>query len=89
MAPREVSMGIFHSVTAARLILVLGILNFILAFSIFFSCRCFPGSRIGKKLMKYRWYQRFFGNHCYIWRVFWPSIVIHAIFAIKYVGWPR
>ncbi len=82
-------MDIFHSLTAARLILVLGIVNFILAFSIFFSCRCLPGSRIGKKLMKHQPYKRFWGYHCYLWALFWPSVIVHAIFAIMYVGWPR
>jgi hypothetical protein len=73
---------------AIRVLFVLGIVNLVTGLLIFFSCRCLPGSRFGKSLMKNKWYQRFFKLHCYIWWVFWTSVVVHAIFAIVYVGWP-
>jgi len=82
-------MDVFQSVVVARLILFLGILNFVLISLIFFSCRCIPGSKIGSKLMKYRPYQRFFKNHCYLWAILWPSVVVHAFLAIMFLGWPR
>ena len=82
-------MDVFDSVAVARLILFLGIFNFILILLIFLSCRCLPGSRIGSRLMKVRWYKRFFGNHCYLWAVLWPSVILHAFFAIMFLGWPR
>jgi len=81
-------MDVFQSVTAARLVLILGILNLVLIILIYFSCRCLPGSRIGGKLKKYPLYQRFFGKHCYLWALFWPSVVIHAFFAIMLLRWP-
>jgi hypothetical protein len=76
------------ALTASRVIVSLGIINLVTGLLIFFSCRCFPGSRVGKLLMKQRWYQRFFKLHCYIWWIFWGSVVVHAIFAIIYFGWP-
>ena len=82
-------MDVFQSVAVARLILSLGIVNFILILLIFLSCRCLPGSRVGSKLMKIRWYKRFFGNHCYLWAILWPSVVLHAFFAVMFLGWPR
>ena len=82
-------MDVFQSVVVARLILFLGILNFILILLIFLSCRCLPGSRIGRRLMKIGWYKRFFGNHCYLWAALWPSVVLHAFLAIMFLGWPR
>lgn len=79
----------FQSVVVARLILFLGISNFVLILLIFLSCRCLPGSRVGARLMKMRWYKRFFGRHCYLWAVLWPSLTVHAFLAIMFLGWPR
>ena len=81
-------MEIFQSITVARLIFILGIVNLIGAVLIFFSCRCIANGNLLKKLMKYRGYQRFFGYHCYIWRIFWPSVVVHALLAIAFFGIP-
>jgi len=73
---------------ATRIIFSLGIINLVTGLLIFFSCRCLPGLKIGKSLMRHRWYQSFFKLHCYIWWVFWASVVVHAIFAIIYIGVP-
>jgi hypothetical protein len=81
-------MNIIDPLLGTRLIIILGIINLVTGVTIFFSCRCLPGSWLGKKLMKYQGYQRFYKYHCYIWRVFWPSVMIHAILAILVVGWP-
>jgi hypothetical protein len=77
-----------NTLLAIRVLFILGIVNLVTGLLIFFSCRCLPGARLGKGLMKYKWYQRFFKLHCYIWWVFWTSVVVHAIFAIIYIGWP-
>jgi len=79
---------LISTLTATRVIFSLGIVNLVSGLLIFFSCRCLPGSRLGKRLVKFKWYQRFFKLHCYIWWVFWTSVVVHAIFAIIYIGWP-
>jgi hypothetical protein len=76
------------ALAATRILFILGIINLIAGLLIFFSCRCLPGSRIGKGLMKHPWYQKFFKLHCYIWWVFWVSVVVHAILAMIYIGWP-
>ena len=81
-------MDFFQSLTAARVIFVLGILNFVLIVLIFLSCRCVSGSRIGSRLMKQRSYKRFFAKHCYLWYILCPSVFIHAFFAIMFMGWP-
>jgi hypothetical protein len=78
-------MDIFN-LLAIRLLFILGIVNVVTGLLIFFSCRCLPGSRIGGKLMKYQPYQRFYKYHCYIWKVFWPSVIIHALLAIIFIG---
>jgi hypothetical protein len=81
-------MDFFQSVTAARVILALGILNFVLIVLMFSSCRCVLGSRIGGRLMKHRFYKRFTTKHCYLWYILCPSVVVHAFFAIMFMGWP-
>jgi hypothetical protein len=81
-------MDVFQSVTVARLILVLGILNFVLISLVFLSCRCTPGSRIGGKLMEHPHFKRFFGKHCYLWMILWPSVAVHAFLGIMFLGWP-
>jgi hypothetical protein len=84
-----ISGDMFQSIVVGRTIVILGVLNFVLAASIFLSCRCLPGSRIGRNLMKNRRYKRFFGYHCHLWAIFWPSVAVHAFLAIMYLGWPR
>ncbi len=81
-------MNIIDPLLATRLIVVLGIINLVSGALIFFSCRCLAGSKLGMKLMKYQAYQRFYKYHCYIWRVFWSSVMIHAALAIIFYGWP-
>jgi hypothetical protein len=76
------------SLAATRIIFILGIVNLVAGLAIFFSCRCLPGSKIAKGLMKHRWYQSYFKLHCYIWRVFWVSVVVHAVLVIAYIGMP-
>ncbi|MGD0781035.1 MAG: hypothetical protein ABR954_09725 [Dehalococcoidales bacterium] len=76
------------TLAATRVLFILGIVNLVTGLLIFFSCRCLSGSKLGKNLMKYRWYQRYFKLHCYIWWIFWISVAVHAIFAIIYIGWP-
>lgn len=71
-----------------RVLFILGIVNVVTGLVLFFTCRCLPGARIGKNLMKHKWYQRFFKYHCYIWWIFGASIIVHAILAFKYLGWP-
>ena len=73
---------------AIRLIFILGILNLVTGLAVFLTCRCLPGSKIGARLMRWQWYKRFFRYHCYVWYVFWPSVVVHAVLGITYFGWP-
>lgn len=76
------------TLTAIRIIFVLGIINLVSGVMVYFSCRCLPGSGIGKRLMKYKWFQKYYKWHCYIWWVFWGSVIIHAVFGLVYIGWP-
>lgn len=81
-------MEIFQSIVVGRLIFILGIVNVVAALLIFGSCRCVAGAGLLGRLMKYAPYKTFYGYHCYIWRVFWPSVIVHAFLAVIYFGWP-
>jgi hypothetical protein len=81
-------MDFFQSLAAGRIIFILGILNIVCAIVLFLSCRCLPGYRLAAHLMQNPRYKKFFSYHCYIWWVFWPSIVIHAFLALMLFGWP-
>lgn len=76
----------FQSVIVAKIIFILAIFNLVTGAAIFFSCRCIPGARILGKLTKYPAYRHFNKYHCYIWRVYWPSVFVHAILAIAFFG---
>ena len=81
-------MDFFQSLTAARMIFFLGILNAILIILVLLSCRCVSGSRIGSVLTNRRLYKRFFSKHCYLWYLLCPSVVVHAFLAVMFMGWP-
>ncbi len=78
----------FNTLIATRVIIILGIANLVTGALIFLSCRCLHGSKLGSWLTKYQAYQRFYKYHCYMWRVFWPSVMIHAILVAVFLGWP-
>jgi hypothetical protein len=79
---------IFQTVVAARLIFILGLINLVTAVLVLLTCRCVPGLRITGNLMQYAPYRRLFKYHCYYWWIFWLSVVVHAIFAIGFMGLP-
>lgn len=80
-------MNFFFTETAARVIFVLGIINLVSGVLVLFTCRCIPGLKIFQgKLMQNPAYKWLFKLHCYIWWLFWTSVIIHAIFAISRVG---
>ena len=81
-------MNIFQTIVAERVIFAFAIINLVTGVLVFLSCRCVPGARITGNLMKYAVYQRFYGYHCYFWWAFWVSVVVHAIFAIAFLGVP-
>ena len=81
-------MSIFQSITAVRVIYVLGILNLVSGLLVFFSCRCLPGSKLAHGWMQKRGYQRFYRYHCYYWWIFWISVIVHAVFGLALLGNP-
>jgi cytochrome b561 len=81
-------MNIFHTVFAARLILILGILNLVTGSLLLFTCRIVPALRVAKNLMQNSFYKNIYRFHAYLWWIFWISVIVHAVFAISAMGWP-
>jgi len=81
-------MELLQSVMVPRIIVILGIINILAGAAVFFSCRCIPGARLMGKMMKYSAFQNFYKYHCYIWRVFWPSVFLHSLLVLMFFGLP-
>ncbi|MBN2517386.1 MAG: hypothetical protein JXB14_00920 [Candidatus Altiarchaeota archaeon] len=75
--------------TPLQIIYITGIANVVLFLLIVFSCRCMGINKgLFDRLIRYKWYQKFYSKHCYYWWAFLVSIVIHAIAAFQVFGFP-
>jgi len=81
-------VGVFQTELAPRIVFILGIINLVSGLFVFFTCRCLPGWKIGEKLMQKPCYQKIFKWHCFVWWVFWISVIVHAVFAIGFYSIP-
>jgi len=73
------------AILLAKLTYVLGIINIISIMIIFFSCRCLSG-RLAEGLFRYGWFRKFYSYHCYYWRIFIISVLVHAVVAMITFG---
>ena len=71
-----------------QIIKALGILNLTMAILLFISCRCIPATKMFSHIMEHSWYKSYYKYHCYLWYVFWTSVVIHASLAIAFLRVP-
>lgn len=81
-------MPFFPAIVYARVVFITAIINLVALALILLSCRCINTWKLTSFLTKYSWYKRFFKWHCYVWYVFLPSVIIHAIFALTLMGIP-
>jgi hypothetical protein len=81
-------MNIFHTAFAARLILILGLVNLVTGFFLLFTCRIVPAFKLTRNLMQNSLYKKVYRYHIYLWGIFWISVTVHVIFAINFMGWP-
>jgi hypothetical protein len=81
-------MDFFHSLGAARAMVVLGAVAGLSGLLLYFSCRCIAPTPLGTRLMKAAAFMRFYKFHCWLWPVFWLALIAHLVFAISYIGWP-
>lgn len=81
-------MPFFSGIIYARVIFITAMINLITLALILLSCRCINMWKLTSVLTKSPWYKRFFRWHCYVWYIFLPSVVIHAVFALTLMGIP-
>jgi DMSO/TMAO reductase YedYZ heme-binding membrane subunit len=81
-------IAVLQSAAVARVIFVMGILNFLILLFLLSTCRCLPTARIGKNWLKNRRYQKIYKFHGYIWYFLAVSMAIHMFLAINYYGIP-
>ncbi|HEX7476071.1 MAG TPA: hypothetical protein VF318_08920 [Dehalococcoidales bacterium] len=78
----------FSTLVMLRIVFITAMINILSISLVLFSCRCMNIWKITAGLNKLAWFKRFFKWHCYLWYVLLPSIIIHAIFALKLIGIP-
>lgn len=71
-----------------KLVYLLGIINIVGIVLIFFSCRCLVQPKIFQKLLTYSWYRWFYKQHCWLWRIFFVSVILHSTIALMLFGNP-
>lgn len=81
-------MPLFPAIIYARVVFITAMINLITLSLILLSCRCVGMWGLTSKITKHSWYKRFFKWHCYVWYVFLPSVIIHAVFALTLMGIP-
>lgn len=72
----------------SRIVFVTAMINIVFVLLVLFSCRCINMWKISSGLRHYGWFKKFFSWHCYAWYVLLPSIIVHAVFAIRLLGVP-
>ena len=71
-----------------KILMILGISNFLFLLLISSSCRCMGFHALTNKLFQYNWYKKFYSYHCYYWYGLWLSVTLHAVIALSLFGWP-
>jgi hypothetical protein len=78
----------FSAIVEARIVFITAIINLAAIAMILLSCRCMNMWKLTPGLNKQAWYKKFFKWHCYLWFVLLPSVVLHAVLAIRLLGMP-
>jgi hypothetical protein len=81
-------IAFLQSAVIAKVIFIMGILNFVILLFLLSTCRCLPTSRLGKNWLKNRNYQKFYKFHGYIWYILACSMAVHIWLAVNYYGVP-
>ncbi|MBS3118502.1 hypothetical protein J4417_02355 [Candidatus Woesearchaeota archaeon] len=71
-----------------KLVFILGITNLISLVLVSLSCRCMLNHHFSKKLWASPFYQKFYSYHCWYWKIFFASVLLHAALALYTYGIP-
>ena len=78
----------FPAIVMMRVIFITAMINLVSILLVLLSCRCINMWKLTSWINRCPWFKRFFKWHCYLWYIFLPSVVIHAIFALSLLGVP-
>jgi hypothetical protein len=78
----------FSVIIEARIVFVTAMINLAAIALILFSCRCINTWKLTSVINKHAWFKKFFRWHCYLWFILLPSLVLHAVLAIRLLGVP-
>lgn len=76
------------TIVMLRIVFITAMVNIAFLLLILFSCRCMNMWKISSGLNKHAWFKRIFKMHCYLWYIFLPSVLVHAVFAVRVLGVP-
>ncbi|HLC80534.1 MAG TPA: hypothetical protein VJG31_02070 [Candidatus Nanoarchaeia archaeon] len=71
-----------------KLVFILGITNLISLALVSLSCRCMLNHHFSKKLWAGQFYQKFYSYHCWYWKIFFVSVLLHVTLALIVYGIP-
>ena len=71
-----------------KLIYIFGIINALSIAMAFSTCRCLIGFRFVNEMLKRPWYRWVFDHHCWYWRIFFVSMILHGILVFIIFGDP-
>ena len=80
-------MVFIDTALAAKLTFVLGITNILGLVLVLFSCRCILGWN-PQFLQNKKWFMAFYRLHCWYWRIFLLSVLLHVVLAFLSFGNP-
>ena len=76
------------AIVEARIIFITAMFNIVLMLMILLSCRCMNTWKLTSWLNKQAWFKAYFKWHCYVWYILLVSLVVHAVFALRFFGVP-
>ena len=82
-------MAMIDPALGVRLVFLLGMTNVIFMLAVFFTCRCLVGVKFVNEMLKRPWYRWVFDHHCWYWRLFFLSVIIHISLALITFGMPN
>ena len=77
--------GIFMSPFSEWLRLTTGVVNLVTALLLLFTCRFVPRLGLTSEWMNHGWYLFWYKYHSYVWWLFAPSLILHAVFTIVHI----
>lgn len=71
-----------------QILFLLGLSNITFLILVLLTCRCMGIPRLTRKMFESKKYMKLYSLHCYFWLAFITSVILHAIFAFLYIGFP-